>query len=161
MSPLKEWLEIILRIIRANAHDREVYQKVQQRLFTFGIEIGQRRRLTDKERVLYENTRLTAKVLLTVAERSLFNADATFPMEHIMDACLEEWLGLEPKLRAALERMLGHDFTEVAQTTGMPPELRQLLSEQLKYLAVFCPDGLSEAEIESIIDRLEHPLDRA
>ncbi len=161
MSPGKEWLETILRIMRVNAQEREIYRKVQNRLFTFGIEIGLKRRLTEKERVLYERTRLTIKVLLTVAEQSLLRADASFPVDQILDSCLEDWLCFEPGLRTSLERMLGHGFDECAQATAMLPELRQLLIRQLKYFSSLCPDGLSDAEIESILDRLEHPLDRA
>jgi len=161
MNPIKEWIESIAHISRENAEHSEFHQKVQERLFIFAIEIGRRKRLTPRERQLYEKTLATAQVLIGVTEKSVSNLAASIPFDRIADECLEKWIEKEPKLKSTLEKMLGHRFEELDEPPGMLPETRKMIAEQLKLLSRLFPDQLSATEIGSILDRLEHPLDRA
>jgi hypothetical protein len=161
MSRIREWIDTIVRISRDQAEYGEFHRKVQDRLFIFAIEIGRRKRLTPDERALYEKTLATAEVLLAITEKSVSNLAERIPYDPIMDDCVADWLAHEPALRRLLERVLGHSFAELDMPAGMWPGMRELIADQIRAVARVYPDELSESEVETILDRLEHPLDRA
>ena len=65
---------------------------------------------------------------------------------------------IRDRVKAWLERALGHSLAEAEEPPSMSPEIRQMIAERL---AALYGDELSEAEIIKLVDRLEHPLDRA
>jgi hypothetical protein len=161
MNPLTEWIETIVRINRENAEDIEFYRKVQDRFFIFGIEIGLKRTLSLKERLLYEKTLLTARFFLSFREKSLSLGGRSMPLEQITDECLDDWLGKEPKVKALLEKLMGQSLESLNLSQGLSPDLLDLITDQLKWISSLYPDEFPEEEIDSFLDRLEHPLDRA
>jgi hypothetical protein len=74
---------------------------------------------------------------------------------------LADWLKEEPELREIFEEQFECKLNEYTQKPEMSPTLRSLLAEHLQQLASACPKGLAQDEIPRILDRLEHPLDRA
>jgi hypothetical protein len=161
MNPIRQWIESILRISRDQAEYSEFTQKIQERLFIFAIEIGRRRRLTPQERAEYEKTLGTAEVLLAVTERSASSLAALIPMDRITEDCVGDWIKHEPHLKGLLEKLLGRSFKELDVPPGMWPEMREMMANQLKLISRHYPDELPETEITAILDRLDHPLDRA
>jgi hypothetical protein len=161
MNEVREWIEMIISLSRDQAEYGEFHRKVQEQLFIFAIEIGRRKRLTPAERAYYEKTLATAEVLLGITERSISNLAERIPYDRIMDDCVVDWIGHEPALKRLLERLLGRNFADLNVPSGMWPEMRELFSNQIRAISRAFPDQLPESEIRSILDRLEHPLDRA
>ena len=83
------------------------------------------------------------------------------PLEQITDECLDDWLGKEPKVKALLEKLMGQSLESLNLSQGLSPDLRDLITDQLKWISSLYPDEFPEKEIDSFLDRLEHPLDRA
>jgi hypothetical protein len=150
---IKPEIDSLVNIARHDAESREERRQAQKRLFIFAIEIGRRKKLTPEERSLYEKTFLTAYILSGVAERGA----PPSRFDQLADGSLGDWLNIEPKVKAWLERAMGQSFDEADQRR-MSQETRQMVAEGLSMLY---GDELSEAEISSILERLEHPLDRA
>ena len=161
MNEVREWIEMIISLSRDQAEYGEFHRKVQEQLFIFAIEIGRRKRLTPAERAYYEKTLATAEVLLGITERSISNLAERIPYDRIMDDCVVDWIGHEPALKRLLERLLGRNFADLNVPSGMWPEMRELFSNQIRAISRAFPDQLPESEIGAILDRLEHPLDRA
>ncbi len=161
MNLIKEWINAILRIAKNNAEYSELHRKVEERIFLFGIEIGLKRKLSPEERAQYKKTLITAQTLFLVAEKEDFKIDGPNPVDHMTTQYLDDWIAEEPLVRAALEKTLGHSFDELDHLPAMSPQLRQITLDQLKLISLIYPDQLPEAEIHSIIERLDHPLDRA
>ena len=161
MNEIREWIDMIISLSRDQAEYGEFHRKVQEQLFIFAIEIGRRKRLTPAERAYYEKTLATAEVLLGITERSISNLAERIPYDRIMDDCVVDWIGHEPALKKLLERLLGRNFADLNVPSGMWPEMRELFSNQIRAISRAFPDQLPESEIRAILDRLEHPLDRA
>ena len=151
---LNEDIDGLINIVRDEAECREERLKAQKRLFIFAVEIGRGKKLTPHQQNWYEKTFLTALVLSGVARRE--SPPSSF--DQLADGSLGDWLDLEPRVKAWLERALGHSLAEAEQPPPMSPEIRQMIAEKL---AALYGDELSEAEIVKLVDRLEHPLDRA
>ena len=161
MNPIRKWIESLFRISRDQAEYGEFHRKVQERLFILAIEIGRRKRLTPEQCARYEKTQATAEVLLAITEKSVSSLAALIPYDQIMDDCVGDWIEQEPKLKRLLERLLGRSLQELDVPPGMWPEMRDMIAGQLKVISRVYPDQLPESEITAILDRLEHPLDRA
>jgi hypothetical protein len=161
MNLIKDWINAILRIAKNNAEYSELHRKVQERIFLFGIEIGLKRKLNTQERAQYRKTLITAQTLFLVAEKEDPKMDGPNPIDHLTAQYLHDWVAEEPSVRASLEKILGHSFSELDHTPAMSPQLRQMTLDQLKLISLLYPDQLPEGEIVSILDRLDHPLDRA
>jgi hypothetical protein len=161
MNRIREWIDTIVRISRDQAEYGEFHRKVHDRLFIFAIEIGRKKRLTPDERALYEKTLATAEVLLGITEKSVSNLAERIPYDGIMDDCVADWIRHEPALKRLLERVLGRSFADLDMPAGMWPGMRELIADQIRAVARAYPNELPESEVESILDRLEHPLDRA
>lgn len=153
-SEIKQDIDDLLDIVRQEAEARQERAAAQRRLFIFAVEIGRRKKLTPEQRVQYEKTYETAYVLAGMADRT----DPHSSFDLIADESLKDWLDLEPKARTWLENVLGSDFSALSQPQKMPRETRQMIMDNLSELY---GDGITKAEIEGIIDRIEFPLDRA
>ena len=162
MNLIKEWINAILRIAKNNAEYSELHRKVQERIFLFGIEIGLKRKLSPQERAQYKKTLITAQTLFLFAEKDDAKLAGPNPVDHLTaQYLLHDWIAEEPSVRALLEKELGHSFDELDHMPAMSPQLRQMTLDQLKLISLLYPDQLPEEEIASILDRLDHPLDRA
>jgi hypothetical protein len=150
----KEDIDSLVSLIRFEEESRVERLKAQKRLFIFAVEIGRGKKLIPHQRSLYENTFLTALLLSGVAGKG--NPNSSF--DKVADGSVGDWLDLEPKVKAWLERVTGHSLAEVERSSPMPPEIRQLIADKLTELY---GNELSQAEIADVVDRLEHPLDRA
>ena len=153
MNP-QEDIDGLVDIVRFEAECREERLKAQKRLFIFSVEIGRGKKLTPHQKSMYEKTFLTALILSGVAGRG--SPPSSF--DQIADGSLEDWLDLEPRVKAWLERALGHSLAETEEPPQMSPEIRQMIAEKL--VALY-GNEFSEAQIAELVDRLEHPLDRA
>jgi hypothetical protein len=153
MTPQQD-IEDLISIVRDEAERREEQIKAQKRLFLFAIEIGRGRKLTPHQQSLYEKTFWTAHTLADVAKGS--TPPSTF--DKIAEEASGEWLDLESKVKLWLERALEHTVDEAELPPAMSDERRQMLAERLTELY---GGALSAAEIAKVIDRIEHPLDRA
>jgi hypothetical protein len=151
---LKPEFELFIDIARQQAEKHESRRKADMRLFLFAIEIGQKKKLTPEERHQYEKTFLPAQLLCGVAHGD--TPPTSF--DRVAAGCIVDWLESEPKVRAWLERVLGHSLDEVYRPEGMSPEGRQVVIEGLSMLY---GEKLSKEEAASLLERLEHPLDRA
>ena len=151
---LKQDIDKYLSMARQEAESREFRRKGRKRLFLFAIELGRKEKLTPLERSSYEKTYMTALILSGVAERDIPPSD----FDRVADGSLDNWLELEPRIRAWLERAIGHDLDEADRPRGMSPERRRAFVECLSMLY---GDEVSKNEIESLLNRLENPLDRA
>ena len=160
MSPIRDWIESILRIAREQAEFGEFDRNLQRLLFLFAIEIGKGRRLTHEERDHFLKTMVTAEVFLVMTEK---HADAAHRLchERILTDCVSDWKRHEPKLRRLLEEMLGKRFRAFDSPVGMWPELLDILEGQIRTLAKAYPDEVPAEDIPAIIARLNYPLDRA
>ena len=161
MSFIRQWIETVIHISQDQAHYAEFHRRVQERIFLFAIEIGRKAKLTPKERVQYEKTLATVEVLFAINEKSASHPGPPFPIGQIVDECVGNWIENEPRLKASLEKLLGRSFQELEQAPRLSPAMRKLIYGELRAISVVCPDQLSEKEIDSILERLENPLDRA
>jgi len=82
------------------------------------------------------------------------------PIKNIMKEPAEEWLLKEPVNKAELESRLKHRLSDLEDAV-LPPADRAAIIRYLNMVAAACPSVLSIQELESIVDRLDHPLDRA
>ena len=160
MSPIRDWIESILRIAREQAEFGEFDRHLQRSLFLFAIEIGKGRRLTSQERESYAKTMITAEAFLAMTEKHADDAHRLCH-ERILSDCVSDWQRHEPRLRRFLEEMLGKRFRAFDVPIGMWPELQDILEAQIRTLARAYPEEVPARELPKIIARLNYPLDRA
>jgi hypothetical protein len=161
MNPIREWIETMLRISRDQAEYGEFDRKIQRLLFLFAIEIGRGKRLTVKERDRYAKSMLTAEAFLAITERYSQDPQQRASSERLMSDCVANWQKHEPQLRRILERLIGSRFQAFDVPVGMWPEMRDMIAGQLVALARAYPEHVPPSEIPALLDRLNHPLDRA
>ncbi len=157
MNPIHDWIEAILRISREQAECNELNRKILQRVFIFGIEIGRGKRLTPRERARLEKTLATAEAFMAIAEKCPPNRS----VDRIIDDCVADWPKHQPKLKKLLERLMGHRLDEVNPGPAVWPEIREWIAGQFRAVSRAYPDQFPPSEIPAILDRLDHPLDRA
>jgi hypothetical protein len=161
MNPIRDWVETILRLAREQAEFNEFDRRVQRLLFLFAIEIGRGRKLTPAERELYAKSMLTAEAFLAVMERHPPHSYHRISQEQILNECVSDWQTHEPKLRRLLERMMGMHFQALDSPVCMLPEMRDMFESQFRAISNAFPDQLPPSELRIILERLDHPLDRA
>jgi hypothetical protein len=157
MNPIRNWIETILRVSREQAECNELNRKILQRVFIFGIEIGRGKRLTPKERVRLEKTLITAEAFMAIAEK----CPPDKSVDRIIDDCVVDWPKHQPKLKKLLERVMEHSLDEVDPGPAIWPEIREWIAGQFLAVSRAYPEQLPASEIPAILDRLDHPLDRA
>jgi hypothetical protein len=161
MHPIRRIIDDLIRFARDFAEADQTRWRLLENVFLFGIAIGQRRRLTPQERDAYIKTLITAEVLVLIEDRSIGDSPKSKANSHAITEALDNWLREEPELREVFEKQFGCKLSEFNETQKMSPIVRGILIEHLQAVAAACPGALGEDEIGSIIDRLEHPLDRA
>ena len=160
MNPVREWIDELLAAAKKKAVLNQLKRDLDERLFLFAIEIGRGQRLMPDERRAFSRTFRTAQILLLLDEDLTESPPQIKAMQNIMKQPEEEWLLKEPVVKAELEHRLKHPLSDIDNSTISPRE-RAMIAESLTVIATACPELLPPEEIESILDRIDHPLDRA
>lgn len=160
MNSFRQWLASQMEMSLMRAEARQIRRYFMENFFLLGIEIGQRRRLTDSERAAYQKTFTTAEALIAIGKYT-GSKKFEFEFRHEVNRIIGNWLKDEPVLRANLEWMLRMPLEYFNRTGSIPADLRMTLKKELKELASSCCEFLNEEQVEAIIQRIENPLDRA
>lgn len=161
MHSIRSIIEGLLEFTRDYVGMEEARERLMENIFLFGIAIGLRRRLTPGERRAYLETLLTAEVLVLIEERGIGHPTEWEATSMAIAEALQNWLKEEPELREIFEEQFNCKLGHFREKPEMSPTLRSLLTKHLQRLSEACPEGLAPNEIPGILDRLEHPLDRA
>lgn len=160
MNPIRQWIDELLSSARKRAALAQIKRQLDERLFLFAIEVGFGRKITPEQRRVYAQTFRTAQVMLLLEEELMSNPPEIIPIKNILKDPEEEWLLKEPVIKAELESRLKQPLSDL-DDPGMSPADRAAILGYLQLIAETCPGMLSIEELESIVDRLDHPLDRA
>ena len=160
MNPLRKWISDLLASVTKRAALNQIKRELDERLFLFAIEVGRGKRLMPAERRVYAQTFRTAQIMLLMDEELAKSPPKLRPIRNIMKEPEEEWLLKEPVIKAELESRLKHPLSDL-EDASMSPSDRATIVGYLNMIAMTCPELLSVQELESIVDRLDHPLDRA
>ena len=160
MNPIRQWLNDLIATAKKKAAISQIKRELDEHLFLFAIEIGRGKRLMPDERRIYAETFRTAQIMLLMDEELTNSPPKVTPIKNIMKEPEEDWLFKEPVIKAELESRLKHPLSDLEEAFMSPAE-RATLVGYLNLLASSCPDLLPPQEVESIVDRLAHPLDRA
>jgi hypothetical protein len=157
---IRQWIDDLLANAKRKAAITQIKRELDEQLFLFAIEIGRGKRLMPAERRVYAKTFRTAQIMLLMDEELTNSPPKVTPIKNIMKAPEEEWLIKEPVIKAELESRLKYPLNDL-ENTVMSPADRAALVGYLNLIASACPEMLTPREVESIVDRLAHPLDRA
>ena len=160
MNPIRQWIDDLLACAKKKAAINQIKRDLDERLFLFAIEIGRGKRLMPDERHVYAKTFRTAQIMLLMDEELTNSPPKVTPIKNIMKEPEEDWLFKEPVIKAELESRLKHRLSDLEDAV-LSPEERAAIIRYLNMVAAACPSVLSIDELESIVDRLDHPLDRA
>ena len=160
MNPIRKWINDLLAHVTKSAALNQIKRQLDEKLFLFAIEVGRGKRLMPDERRVYAQTFPTAQVMLLMEDELTSCPPKMKPIRNIMKEPEEEWLLKEPVIKAELESRLKHPLSDL-EDPAMSPADRATVVRYLNMIAMTCPDLLSVEELESIVDRLDHPLDRA
>lgn len=160
MSSFRQWLASQMELSLMRAEARQIRRYFMENLFLLGIEIGQKRRLSAAERATYQKTFSTAEALIAIGK---YTGSVKFEQEfrNKVDRIVGDWLHGEPVLKANLEWILRMPLEEFNQSGTIPLDLRMTLKKEMKELAASCGESLTDEEVETILQKLEKPLDRA
>jgi hypothetical protein len=156
MNPIRQWIDDLL----ASAALAQIKRQLDERLFLFAIEVGVGRKLTPEQRRVYAQTFRTAQIMFLMEEDLTVNPPEIVPIRKIMLEPQEEWLLKEPVIKAELESRLKYPLSDL-EDSSMSSADRAAIIGYLQIIADTCPGILPVEELESIMDRLDHPLDRA
>ena len=160
MNSIRKWIDDLLASAKKKATLNQFKRELDERLFVFAIEIGRGKRLMPDERRVYAKTFRTAQIMLLMDEELTNSPPKVTPIKNIMKEPEEDWLFKEPVIKAELESRLKYPLDDL-ENTVMSPSDRAALVGYLNLIASACPEMLTPREVESIVDRLAHPLDRA
>ena len=160
MNPIRQWIDDLLASAKKKATLNQIKRELDERLFLFAIEIGRGKRLMPDERHVYAKTFRTAQIMLLMDEELTNSPPKVTPIKNIMKEPEEDWLFKEPVIKAELESRLKYPLSDL-ENTVMSPADRAALVGYLNLIASACPEMLTPREVESIVDRLAHPLVRA
>jgi hypothetical protein len=160
VNPIRQWIDDLLACAKKKAAIIQMKRELDEHLYLFAIEIGRGKKLMPDERRVYAKTFRTAQVMLSLKEEMANSPPKLKPIKNIMKEPAEEWLLKEPVVKAELESRLKHRLSDLEDAV-LPPEDRAAIIRYLNMVAAACPSVLSIQELESIVDRLDHPLDRA
>jgi hypothetical protein len=160
MNPIRQWINELLASAKKKAAICQIKRELDERLFLFAIEIGRGKRLMPDQRRVYARTFRTAQVMLLLDEELATSPPKVKPIKNIMKEPEEDWLLKEPVIKVELEARLKHPLSDL-EDASMSPADRAALVRHLLLIATTCPEVLAPQEVESIVDRLDHPLDRA
>jgi hypothetical protein len=159
MNFIREWIEDMLAIATRRAAVNQIKRNLEERLFLFAIEIGQGRGFGPTERQYYAKTFRTAQIMLMMEDDLAEKPPKSIPIKNILKMPEENWLMKEPIIRAELERRLKHSLDAIEDSIFSEADRRAIV-HFLKSMSARSPDLLPPKEIRSIMDRLDHPLDR-
>ena len=160
MNSIRKWIDDLLASAKKKAVLNQFKRELDERLFLFAIEIGRGKQLMPDERRVYAKTFRTAQIMLLMDEELTNSPPKVTPIKNIMKEPEEDWLFKEPVIKAELESRLKYPLGDL-ENTVMSPADRAALVGYLNLIASACPEMLTPCEVESIVDRLAHPLDRA
>ena len=160
MNSIRKWIDDLLASAKKKATLNQIKRELDERLFLFAIEIGRGKRLMPDERHVYAKTFRTAQIMLLMDEELTNSPPKVTPIKNIMKEPEEDWLFKEPVIKAELESRLKYPLSDL-ENTVMSPSDRAALVGYLNLIASACPEMLTPREVESIVDRLAHPLVRA
>jgi hypothetical protein len=160
MNPFRKWLETELSLVRRRAEQEQRSRIFLESLFLLGIEIGRGRELAPGEKLALLRTFPTAQALAAL-HQFLEEGDPIPAWRRAYAQAVGNWSGREAMVRANLEVWFGGSLDEVAKPRPLCRKMRGTLKSQLQRLAAACGEQLDDTEVEAILDRLEHPLDRA
>jgi len=160
VNSIRKWIDDLLASAKKKATLNQFKRELDERLFLFAIEIGRGKRLMPDERRVYAKTFRTAQIMLLMDEELTNSPPKVTPIKNIMKEPEEDWLFKEPVIKAELESRLKYPLDDL-ENTVMSPSDRAALVGYLNLIASACPEMLTPREVESIVDRLAHPLDRA
>jgi len=160
MNPIREWINDVLDYARKRAVLNQVKRQLDERLFLFAIEIGRAKKLTPHERHVYAQTFRTAQIYLLLEDDLIADPPKFKPFKNVIKEPQEEWLLKEPVVKTELEHRLHHPLSDFEEPV-LPPADRSSIIRHLKLASALCPRLLPADELPAIIDRLDHPLDRA
>jgi len=160
VNPIRQWIDDLLACAKKKAAIIQMKRELDEHLYLFAIEIGRGKKLLPDERRVYARTFRSAQVMLLLKEEMANNPPKLKPIKNIMKEPAEEWLLKEPVIKAELESRQKHRLSDLEDAV-LPPEERAAIIRYLNMVAAACPSVLSIDELESIVDRLDHPLDRA
>jgi hypothetical protein len=153
-------LDALLSLSQELAESRELQRKVMERLFLLGISIGQRRMLTPEESIAYGRTVVTARQLTLMEDLSQGTGEYDEHNRRNMANAVMDWLRAEPELRKSLEEELDCDLSAPSPAGLLDQETRDEVARMLHAIAETTPEALRKEEIHSIVEKLDHPLDR-
>jgi hypothetical protein len=160
VNPIRQWIDSLLASAKKKAALTQIKRELDEQLFLFAIEIGRGKRLMPDERRVYARTFRTAQIKLLLEEDLSHSPPKLRPIKNIMKEPEEEWLLKEPVIKAELESRLKHPLSDLEDAL-MSPADRAALIGYLTLISSACPELLNPREVKSIVDRLDHPLDRA
>ena len=160
MNPIRQSIDDLLAGAKEKAAMAQMKRELDEQLFLFAIEVGRGKRLMSHERRVYAKTFRTAQVMLMLKEDVVSRPPKEKPIKNIMKQPEEEWLLKEPVIKAELESRLKYPLSDLEDFIICPAD-RAAIVRYLRRMAAESPSVLSLEEVESIMDRLDHPLDRA
>ena len=160
MNPIRQWIDDLLVSAKKRAALAQIKRQLDEKLFLFAIEVGVGRSLTPDERREYAKTFRTAQIMLLMEEDLTADPPDIVPIRKILVEPQKEWLLKEPVIKAELESRLKYPLNHL-EDSSMSPADRAAIIGYLQLIAETCPGILTVEELESIMDRLDHPLDRA
>jgi hypothetical protein len=162
MHPVKKQLNDLIEYFTHCAEMAQFRRHIDQRMFLFGIEIGRRRPLTSYERQAYLKTFWTALTLLVVDETYQKSRGDEDALKKAFAEATDNWLQNSRVIARWIEAEQKHHGLPVpSKQWKMDSETRRLLVSHLERISAEWPEALPYHEIQSLLDRLEHPLDRA
>jgi len=160
VNSIRKWIDDLLASAKKKATLNQFKRELDEQLFLFAIEIGRGKRLMPAERRVYAKTFRTAQIMLLMDEELTNSPPKVTPIKNIIKEPEEDWLFKEPVIKAELESRLKYPLGDL-ENTVMSPSDRAALVGYLNLIASACPEMLTPREVESIVDRLAHPLVRA
>jgi hypothetical protein len=160
MNPIRQWIDELLATVTKRAVINQIKRQLDEKLFIFAIEIGRGKRLMPDQRRVFAKTFRTAQIMLLLDEELTNRPPKMKPIRNIMKEPEEEWLLKEPVIKAELESRLKYPLTEFDEAVISRAE-RTAIIRYLCRISKMRPGLLSINELRSIVERLDHPLDRA
>lgn len=150
--------EFLIQRLLENAEAERVRRNMTERLFLFGIEIGQGKPLTSQEKLRYAKTFSTARYAMGAEEKVADDAPQRPAVEATINQTLDDWLKRQPELKKTLEEWFGEEIDD--NPAPVTPEEYQEMKTMLRDTAIRSGLEMSDDEIDQLLQKLLYPFDR-
>jgi hypothetical protein len=162
MHPVRQHLDDLIEHFQRYAEKAEFRRHIDEQMFLLGIEIGQKKRLTTRERLIYLKTFWTAVTFLVAGEAIFITRTGQEAFRKAYAEAVDDWLRNSRTIGKWVEsERKHHHLPELHSRWRIDAETRRILVVYLEGISADWPEILPHNEIDAFIDRLENPLDRA